>query len=45
MDGGGNIEQATIYRLVMEKHMCPYGLRATDLLELEGYAVCSRSAS
>jgi len=39
MDGSGSIKQATICRMVMEKHLCPYGLQAKDLLEREGYVV------
>ncbi len=39
MDGSGSIKQATIYRMVMEKHLCPYGLQAKDLLKREGYVV------
>jgi glutaredoxin len=39
MDGGGNVKQATIYRMVMDKHICPYGLQAKDLLEREGFTV------
>ena len=39
MDGGANLKQATIYRMVMEKHLCPYGLQAKDLLEREGFTV------
>ena len=31
--------QATIYRMVMEKHVCPYGLKARDLLSREGFAI------
>ena len=30
---------ATIYRMVMPDHTCPYGLKAKDLLRREGYAV------
>ena len=30
---------ATLYRMVMPKHTCPYGLKAKDLLEREGYVV------
>lgn len=30
---------ATLYRMVMDKHLCPYGLKAKFLLEREGYAV------
>ena len=32
-------KQATIYRMVMPEHTCPYGLKAKDLLRREGYAV------
>lgn len=32
-------EIATLYRMVMEKHICPYGLKAKDLLEREGFEV------
>ncbi|GEL41851.1 membrane protein [Methylorubrum extorquens] len=31
--------KATLYRMVMPKHLCPYGLKAKDLLEREGYEV------
>jgi glutaredoxin len=31
--------RATLYRMVMDKHVCPYGLKAKDLLQREGYAV------
>lgn len=30
---------ATLYRMVMEKHICPYGLKAKALLERKGYTV------
>ena len=30
---------ASLYRMVMEKHTCPWGLKAKDLLEREGYKV------
>lgn len=30
---------ATLYRMVMDKHVCPYGLKSKYLLEREGYAV------
>ena len=39
MDGGSSIKQATIYRMVMDKHLCPYGLQAKDMLDREGFAV------
>lgn len=32
-------KKATIYRMVMPAHTCPYGLKAKDLLRREGYAV------
>ncbi|MBE7186172.1 MAG: glutaredoxin, partial [Methylobacterium mesophilicum] len=32
-------KSATLYRMVMDKHTCPYGLKAKDLLERQGYAV------
>ncbi|OJF90589.1 MauE/DoxX family redox-associated membrane protein [Pararhizobium antarcticum] len=34
--------KATLYRMVMEKHTCPYGLKAKDLLQREGYTVDDR---
>ena len=30
---------ATLYRMVMDKHLCPYGLKAKDLLKRQGYEV------
>lgn len=30
---------ATLYRMVMDKHLCPFGLKAKSLLEREGYKV------
>lgn len=30
---------ATIYRMVMPKHTCPYGLKALDLLKRKGFSV------
>lgn len=32
-------KQATIYRMVMEQHVCPFGLKALDLLKREGFEV------
>ena len=32
-------KKAVLYRMVMEGHVCPYGLKSKDLLEREGYAV------
>jgi glutaredoxin len=33
---------ATLYRMVMTDHMCPYGLKSKDLLEREGFHVEDR---
>lgn len=33
---------ATVYRMVMEKHVCPWGLKTKWLLEHEGYTVDDR---
>ena len=33
---------ATLYRMVMDKHLCPYGLKARDLLKRQGYEVEDR---
>ena len=32
-------KKAVLYRMVMEQHVCPYGLKSKDLLEREGFAV------
>lgn len=32
-------KSATLYRMVMEDHLCPYGLKSKDLLERRGYKV------
>ena len=32
-------QKAVLYRMVMPQHTCPYGLKAKDLLEREGFAV------
>jgi glutaredoxin len=34
-----NIKSATLYRMVMDEHICPFGLKARELLEREGFAV------
>ena len=39
MDASSNPRDASIYRMVMDKHICPFGLKAKDLLEREGFAV------
>lgn len=33
---------ATIYRMILPDHICPFGVRATELLEANGYAVDDR---
>jgi glutaredoxin len=33
------MKTATLYRMVMPEHVCPYGLKAKHLLEHEGYRV------
>ena len=33
---------ATLYRMVMTEHTCPYGLKSKDLLEREGFEVEDR---
>ena len=32
-------QQATLYRMVSDQHICPYGLKAKDLLERQGFTV------
>jgi glutaredoxin len=34
--------RAILYRMVMDAHVCPYGLKAKDLLQREGYTVDDR---
>jgi glutaredoxin len=34
--------RATLYRMVMDKHVCPFGLKARHLLRRKGYAVDDR---
>ncbi|NMH59890.1 MauE/DoxX family redox-associated membrane protein [Alteromonas ponticola] len=31
--------EATLYRMVTDQHICPYGLKSKDLLERKGFAV------
>lgn len=35
-------KKATLYRMVMGQHVCPYGLKAKDLLHRNGFAVEDR---
>lgn len=39
---GGMTKQATLHRMVMPGHICPYGLKAKYLLERKGYTVDDR---
>ncbi|MGQ3892790.1 MauE/DoxX family redox-associated membrane protein [Legionella sp. CNM-4043-24] len=32
-------KKAVLYRMVMEHHVCPYGLKARDLLKRQGYEI------
>lgn len=34
--------QATLYRMVLPDHVCPFGLRALDMLEGNGFTVDDR---
>ncbi len=34
--------KATLYRMVIPQHVCPYGLKAKDLLERQGFSVEDR---
>ena len=36
---GTPAKTAELYRMVMENHLCPYGLKAKDLLERNGFSV------
>lgn len=35
-------KSAVLYRMVMDKHVCPYGLKSLDLLRRRGFAVDDR---
>ena len=37
-----NGQTATLYRMVMPDHLCPYGLKSKDLLERKGFTVDDR---
>ncbi len=34
--------EATLYRMVMDKHVCPWGLKSQDLLRREGFEIDDR---
>src|SRR5215213_3345493 len=35
-------QHATLYRMVMDKHVCPYGLKSKDLLRRKGFTIDDR---
>lgn len=39
MSASAEPRRAVLYRMVMDKHVCPYGLKAKDLLQRQGFAV------
>jgi len=39
MESGKSEKVATLYRMVMTDHLCPYGLKSKDLLERQGFTV------
>lgn len=41
-ENGQSPKVATLYRMVMDRHVCPYGLKARDLLRREGFQVEDR---
>lgn len=38
-DTSQEAKKAVLYRMVMDKHLCPYGLKSKDLLERQGFEV------
>ena len=42
MTHAGTAQKATLYRMVMPDHLCPYGLKSKDLLERHGFEVDDR---
>lgn len=42
VDVSGTTKAARLYRMVMPEHVCPYGLKARDLLQRRGYKVDDR---
>lgn len=42
MDDGGH---AVLYRMVLPDHVCPFGVRARDLLQERGYTIDDRVLS
>ena len=42
MNTATQARHSTLYRMVTDKHVCPYGLKARDLLRRQGYTVDDR---
>lgn len=40
--GTDQTHRATLYRMVLPDHTCPFGVKARELLEREGYEVDDR---
>ncbi len=38
-----DVSKATLYRMVLPDHICPFGVHAKQLLELAGYEVDDRT--
>ena len=38
-DRSTSAKKATVYRMVMPEHVCPYGLKTVDLLKREGFTI------
>ena len=38
-DRSSSARKATVYRMVMPEHVCPYGLKTVDLLKREGFEI------
>ena len=38
-DRNSSAKRATVYRMVMPEHVCPYGLKTVDLLKREGFEI------
>ena len=38
-DRNTSAKKATVYRMVMPEHVCPYGLKTVDLLKREGFEI------
>lgn len=40
-----NSKQATLYRMILPDHTCPFGVRSKQMLEAQGYQVDDRILS